>query len=65
MSKGRSTDVEGHAALTIKPRPGAMLVLRGTACNGAWNFVDIPDQYVIDKCDRICLLFLRSPWRVY
>ena len=30
-SKRRSTDIEGHAVLAIKPRPGAMLVLRGTA----------------------------------
>ena len=31
LSNRRSTDVEGHAVLTIKPRPGAMLVLRGIA----------------------------------
>ena len=31
MSNKGSTDVEGHAVLRIKPRSGAMLVLRGTA----------------------------------
>ena len=23
----------------------------------AWEFVDIPDRYVFDMCDCICLLF--------
>ena len=30
-SNRRSTDIEGHAVLAIKPPLGAMLVLRGTA----------------------------------
>ena len=34
-----------------------MLILAGLPSNGAWEFIDIPDQYIIDKCDRICLLF--------
>ena len=34
-----------------------MLVYAGLSSYGAWEFVDIPDQYVFDKCGCICLLF--------
>ena len=34
-----------------------MLVYAGLPSYGAREFVDIPDQYVIDKCGCICLLF--------
>ena len=34
-----------------------MLVYAGLPSYGAWEFVDIPDLYVFDICDCICLLF--------
>ena len=34
-----------------------MLAYPGLPSYGAWEFVDTPDKYVIDKCDCICLLF--------
>ena len=34
-----------------------MLVYVELPSYGAWDFVDIPDRYVFDMCDCICLLF--------
>ena len=34
-----------------------MLIYAGLPSYGAWEFVDIPDLYVFDICDCICLLF--------
>ena len=34
-----------------------MLVYVEMPSYGAWEFVDIPDLYVFDICDCICLLF--------
>ena len=37
-----------------------MLVYAGLPSYDAWEFVDIPDRYVFDMCDCICLLFAIS-----
>ena len=34
-----------------------MLVYVELPSYGAWEFVDIPDRYVFDICNCICLLF--------
>ena len=34
-----------------------MLVYVELPSYGAWKFVDIPDRYVFDICNFICLLF--------
>ena len=47
----------GLGVTTIKSWSGAMLVYVELPSYGAWEFVDIPNRYVFDICNCICLLF--------